>query len=319
MLEWNDLAVILAVGRAGTLSGAARELGLNHSTIFRKVNAIEERVGVRFFDRLPSGYRPTEAGEATLACAERIESEVHALGREILGQDMRIRGHVRVTAMEALASLVLPGPLAELSRRHPGLTIEIVGTVLPLSLSRREAELAVRATRKPPDASFGRKICRFRFGAYASPSYLEGRANVPLAQRDWCLLQGVADWLVPAVWKKRPEADEHTVLSCSSTLSVVEATAAGGGMALLPSYVGEADSRLVRVGDFFEHLTLDLWLLTHPDLRQTARVRVLMDFLYEVLSERRALFEGTVWSKSASSELDRAGSGRKTSSPAGEG
>src|SRR5690606_25420775 len=113
-------------------------------------------------------------------CAERIESEVQALGREILGQDMRLQGHVRVTAMEGLASLVLPGALAEFSRRNPGVTIEIVGTLSALDLSRREAEVAVRATRKPPESSFGRKICSFRFGFYAAPRYLEGREDVPL-------------------------------------------------------------------------------------------------------------------------------------------
>jgi DNA-binding transcriptional LysR family regulator len=239
-LEWNDLAVVLAVGRAGTLSGAARHLGLNHSTVFRKVNAIEERVAVRFFERLPNGYRLTEAGEAAVACAERIESEVHSLGREILGQDTRLQGHVRVTAMEALASLVLPGPLAAFSRRHPGVSIEIVGTRSSLDLSRREAEVAVRATRKPPETSFGRKICSFRFGIYGSPDYLEGKENMPPSQLDWCLLQGIAHWFVPSIWKKRTDADERTVMTGSSIISVVEAAAAGAGITPLPTYLGDS-------------------------------------------------------------------------------
>jgi DNA-binding transcriptional LysR family regulator len=290
MLEWNDLEVILAVGRAGTLSGAARHLGVNHSTVFRKVNAIEERVGVRFFDRLPSGYRMTQAGEAARSCAERIESEVHALGREILGQDMRLQGHVRVTAMEGLASRVLPGPLAEFSRRHPGLSIEIVGTASALDLSRREAEVAVRATRNPPESSFGRKICSFRFGIYGAPRYLEGRRDVPLEQLEWCWLQGVASWLVPSIWKKRKDVDEHTVMTGSSIISVLEAVAAGAGVALLPTYVGEPDDRVVRV-TLQDNLTLQLWLLTHPDLRHTARVKALMDFLHDVLLDRRTLFD----------------------------
>jgi len=292
-LEWNDLAVILAVGRTGSLSGAARHLAIDHSTVFRKVNAIEERVGVRFFDRLPSGYRVTKAGEAAMQSAERIESEVHTLGRELLGQDTRVQGHVRVTAMEGLAALVLPGPLGALSRLHPGLSIEIVGTVASLDLSRREAEVAVRATRKPPDTSVGRKVCRFRFCVYGAPSYLEDRADVPLAELDWCFLAGVHDWLVPAVWKKRSHADDRTVLTGNSTISVTGAVAAGAGVALLPTYVGEADRRLVRVGTPFEHLTLDLWLLTHADLRHTARIKVVVDFLHDMLVERRALFEAT--------------------------
>jgi len=291
MLEWNDLALILAVGRAGTLSGAARQLGVNHSTVFRKVNAIEERVGVRFFDRLPTGYRATQAGEAAVSCAERVESEVHTLGREILGQDTRLHGHVRVTAMEGLTSMVLPGPLAEFSRLHPGLTIELVGTPAALDLSRREAEVAVRATRKPPDASFGRKIGDFRFAMYAAPSYLERAQDIDLDQRDWCLLQGLAAWLVPTVWKDLKSAEARVVLSGSSIICVVEAAAAGAGMTALPAYIGEADDRLVRVGGPLEDRTLQLWLLTHPDLRHTARVKALMDFLYDFLRERKAIFD----------------------------
>lgn len=292
-LEWNDLVVILAVGRSGTLSGAARHLGTTHSTVFRKLNAIEARVGVRFFDRLASGYRLTKAGESAVESAERIELEVHALGRQILGQDTRVQGHVRVTAMEGLASLVLPAPLAALSRLHPGLAIEIVGTTASLDLSRREAEVAVRATRKPPESSFGRKVCSFRFCVYGAPTYLKGRAKTPLDELDWCVLGGSTDWLVPAVWKKRSHAEERIVITASSILSVAGAVAAGAGVALLPTYVGEADDRLVRVGAPLEDLTLQLWLLTHTDLRHTARIKVLLDFLHGVLLERRALFECT--------------------------
>ena len=289
-LEWNDLALILAVGRAGSLSGAARHLGVNHSTVFRKVNAIEARLGVRFFDRLPSGYRATEAGEAAMGCAERIESEVHSLGREILGQDMRLQGHLRVTAMEGFSSMVLPGPIAEFSRRHPGVRIELVGTVAALDLNRREAEVAIRATRSPPESAIGRSICDFKFAIYAAPSYLDGREHVPLAKLDWCLLRGIAAWLVPAVFKKPEEVDERTIVTGSSILSAVEATAAGAGVTLLPTYLGEADDRLVRVR-ILEERTLRLWLLTHADLRHTTRVRVLMDFLYDFLLERCDLFD----------------------------
>jgi DNA-binding transcriptional LysR family regulator len=292
-LEWSDLAVILAVARAGTLSGAARHLGLNHSTVFRKINAIEERTGVRFFDRLPSGYRATEAGEAAMTCAERIESEVHTLGREILGQDMRLQGHVRVTAMEGLAAQVLPGPVAEFVRQNRGVSVEIVGTVSALDLSRREAEVAVRATRKPPENAVGRKICDFQFAVYAAERYLQGREDLPLHEHDWCMLKGINAWLVPVLFKKLKDVEEQTVLTCSSIIGVVEAAMAGAGLTLLPCYVGEAEPRLVRVGAPLPQLTLKLWLLTHPDLRETVRVRALIDFLYDVLLQQRELFDPT--------------------------
>ena len=126
-LEWNDLNVILAICRAGSLSGAARLLGHNHSTIFRKINAIEEKTHVRFFERLPDGYRMTEAGQTAMRYAERIENEVHALGREVLGQDMRLQGKIRVTAPEGISTQITPRLFAKFCRQNPGVTIEMIG------------------------------------------------------------------------------------------------------------------------------------------------------------------------------------------------
>lgn len=291
-LEWSDLAVILAVCRAGSLSGAARALNQNHSTVFRRINAIEEKSGVRFFERRPDGYAMTEAGETAMQYAERIENEVHALSREVIGQDMRLQGKIRLTAPEALSMVVLPGLCAEFRRRNPEVTFELVGGHSALDLTRREADVAVRATLKPPDAALGRKVCDFRFGLYASPHYLKQHGNGPLAEQPWCLIQGTIDWLIPLVWKKKAHGERQIVFSSGSTLAVVNATADGMGLTMMPCYVGDTDNRLVRVGEPIEALTIELWILTHPDLRHTARVKALMAFLYDELTERKDLFEG---------------------------
>ena len=179
-LEWNDLTVILAICRAGSLSGAARMLGHNHSTIFRKINSIEEKTGVRFFERLPNGYAMTDAGATALSYAERIESEVHALGREVLGQDMRLQGKIRVTAPEGITTQIAPRLFAEFTRLNPDVSIDILGASSAVDLSRREADIAIRATAKPPDASLGRKVCDFRFGLYSTPQYAKRNKDVPL-------------------------------------------------------------------------------------------------------------------------------------------
>lgn len=291
-LEWSDLAVILAICRAASLSGAARALGVNHSTVFRKLNAIEERTGVRFFERLPDGYAMTDAGRTAMQYAERVEAEVHALGREVLGQDLRLQGRVTVTAMEGLAIGTVPALLMEFRRQHPDVAIELVGSVAALNLARREADLAIRATRKPPDASLGRKVCDFRFAVFAAPAYLEGKDDVPLADHDWSFIAGSEGWLVPRIWKKQSQADARTVFSSSLSMAVINAAAEGMSLTMLPCYLGDADERLVRVTEPIEPLTLELWLLTHPDLRHTARVKVLMAFLYEALEKDADLFEG---------------------------
>jgi DNA-binding transcriptional LysR family regulator len=291
-LEWNDLMVVLAICRAGSLSGAARLLGNNHSTVFRRINAIEQKTGVRFFERLPDGYTMTEAGQTAMRYAERIESEVHALGREVLGQDMRLQGRIRVSAPEGITTQIAPGLFAGFCRRNPNVSIDIIGGSVALDLSRREADVAIRATSKAPDTSLGRKVCDFRFAIYSSPRYLEQHKDKALQEQHWSLIQGTVEWLVPLIWKKREHGDRQTVFSSSHSLAVVNATAEGMGFTLMPCYIGDSDGRLLRVGDPLEDLTLELWILTHPDLRHTARVRALMDYLYDALKKEEDLFAG---------------------------
>lgn len=291
-LEWNDLTVILAICRAGSLSGAARMLGQNHSTIFRKINSIEKKTGVRFFERLPEGYAMTDAGQTALHYAERIESEVHALGREVLGQDMRLQGKIRVTAPEGMTVQMAPKLFAEFCRIHPEVQIDIVGGSSALDLSRREADIAIRATAKPPDTSLGRKLCDFRFAIYASPQYLKRKKDVPLPDHDWCFIQGTVEWLVPMIWKKKAHGERRTIFASSLAMAVMNATAEGLGLTMMPCYLADTDKRLVRVSDTIEPLTLELWILTHPDLRHTARVKALMAYLYAELDKEKDLFEG---------------------------
>lgn len=291
-LEWNDLTVILAICRSGTLSGAARTLGQNHSTIFRKINAIEDKTGVRFFERLPDGYAMTDAGRTAMQYAERIESEVLALGREVLGQDMRLQGKVRVTAPEGMTNQFLPALLAGFWQQNPEVSIEIASGLDAFDLSRREADIAIRATRKPPDASLGRKVGQFRFAVYSSPQYLKKNKDKPLQEQHWSLLSGIVEWLVPLVWKKKEQGERQTIFTSGSTFSVVNATIAGMGFTLMPCYVGDVDRRLVRVGEPLEALTIELWILTHPDLRYTARVKALMAYLFDTLKKEADLFEG---------------------------
>lgn len=291
-LEWSDLEVILAVCRAGSLSGAARTLGQNHSTVFRRINAIEDKTGVRFFERLPDGYKMTEAGETALRYAERVESEVHALSREVLGQDMRLQGKIRVTAPEGMATHITPPLFAEFCKLHPEVSIEMVGATSALDLGRREADVAIRATRKPPDASLGRKVCDFRFAIYSSPQYLQQHKDRPLPEQNWVMIAGTADWLVPHIWKKKAQAEEQLIFASSATQAVLNAAAEGMGITLMPCYLGDADQRLVRVGEPLEPRTIELWVLTHPDLRHTARVKALMAFLFDALKKEADLFEG---------------------------
>ena len=291
-LEWSDLAIILAIGRAGSLSGAARALGKTHSTIFRNIKAIEDKTGVRFFDGFDHGYVPTDAGRTAMIYAERVESEFHALGLEVLGLDAKLSGRVRITCPEAFASEHAPGLVARFVAMHPGIQIDVAPSHGALDLNRREAEIAIRATRAPPEQAFGRKICAFRFAVYSSPDYLASAPEQSLAAHRFCLIEGTVNWLVPMVWKTRQEGEDRAVFQCRASRAVQNAAAEGLGLTILPCYVGDADPRLIRVSDPIEQLDLELWVLTHPDLRNTARIRSLMSFLYDELGASADLWGG---------------------------
>jgi DNA-binding transcriptional LysR family regulator len=291
-LDWNDLAVILAVCRAESLSGAARSLGQTHSTVFRRINAIEEKTGVRFFERFRHGYVMTDAGRTAMQYAERIESEVHALGLEVLGLDSELRGRIRVTCPEAFAEEHAPGIIARFCGRHPEISVDLAPGHGAVDLNRREAEVAIRATKSPPETSYGRKICDFRFALFGSPDYLAEKSELPLPEHKFCMIEGTIPWLVPKLWKSRENAERSTVFQCRASRAVQNAAAAGLGLCFLPCYVGDADDRLARASDTIEHLDMQLWVLTHPDLRKTARVRALMAHLYEELAHEADLYAG---------------------------
>ncbi|WP_343115696.1 LysR family transcriptional regulator [Ostreiculturibacter nitratireducens] len=297
-LEWNDLALILAICRAESLSGAARFLGQTHSTVFRRINAIEEKTGVRFFDRFRHGYVMTDAGRTAMEYGERIESEFHALGLEVLGRDEKLRGRIRVTCPEAFAEEHAPGIISRFCGEHPEIKIDLAPGHGAVDLNRREAEVAIRATKSPPDNCYGRKICDFRFALFASPAYLEDRSDLPLSHHSFCIIDGTIPWLVPQVWKTAEIGEQQTVFQCRASRAVQNAAAAGMGVCFLPCYVGDADDRLVRVSDTFPHLDMEFWVLTHPDLRHTARVRAFMAHLYEELAVLADLFSGATktWS-----------------------
>jgi len=294
-MDWDDLRVVLAIGQAGSLSGAARSLDQNHSTVFRRINAIEKRLGVRFFDRLPQGYMMTEAGEMAVVAAEQINSEVNDLSRELIGKDLRLQGSIRVTAPEGISLKILQPALNEFCKRHPEIQIDLVVTGNALQLSRREADLAIRVTNKPPDTSIGKRVGQFRFGLYASKAYLN-QCDLDQPQTfNWLLMDDSRNWFTQSHWKKMRHPAAKTVLSSDSISAIILAAKDGLGIAPLPCFLGDDEQGLVRINTDLNTSTdtsLELWLLMHSDLRNTARVRALMTFLYEHLKKSRRLFEG---------------------------
>ena len=167
-----DLHCFLATARHRSLAGGARQLGVNHSTVFRRLNALEIALGVRLFDRSNSGYTLTLAGERLMPRAERIETELDAAMRELLGMDEQVAGCVRVTTAPELARRILPSYLPALAKEHPGLVLSLAASNEDRDLSRREADLALRATTRAPEHLVGRRVMALRWFAVASPDYV---------------------------------------------------------------------------------------------------------------------------------------------------
>ncbi|MGO4713592.1 LysR family transcriptional regulator [Bradyrhizobium sp. 2TAF24] len=294
MSDWNEFRIVLAIGRAGSLAGAAKDLGHDHSTIFRWLNALEKRRGVQLFDRTTHPYVPTEAGLQMVLAAERLEAEILAVDRAITGQDARLSGKLRITSSETLAYRILNEVLAGFRRAHEGIELELLVDNRQLDLLRREADIAIRATRPREGELFGRKIASTPWTFYGSRRYLADRG----CPSDLAALSdhAVIGWDSGAVaaaskWLTDNISPHAFAYRSSSLINQLMAVKAGLGLALLPCYLGDLEPDIERVQDPLDELTRELWLITHKDLRHTARVRAFFDHVGGGLLARRALLE----------------------------
>jgi len=295
-LEIDDLPLVLALARGKTLARAAESLDVDLSTVFRRLNALEKRLGVRLFDRAARGYRLTNAGERSASAAERIESELHALDREITGVDQRLTGILRVTASETLSYATLPPLFARFQAAHP--SVEVILTIdnRILDLSRREADVALR-TRRPADANlFGRKLAEIAWAFYGATE-LSGALRRDAGRFNFSRHR-VIGWddpsarIVASDWVSEYVPDECIVYRSNSLVNQLAGVRCGVGIALLPCYLGDNDETVRRLTSCIEELQGELWIVTHKDLKETARVRAFLDIIGNGIASRRRLFEG---------------------------
>lgn len=293
-IDWNELRLVLAVATTGTLSAAADRLGVSHATVFRQLSRLESRLGVRLFERSRTGYAATPAGQDVAAAARRIEREVLSVERCVAGRDLHPSGTVRVTTTDTLLFGVLSGIFAGFRRAHPQIELEVAVSNELFSLSRREADVAIRPAVAPPDALVGRKAGIVALAIYASKDLVgDGGWDMDVRAFDWI---GPDDRMgYPALerWLRETGLDELCRYRFNTMLGMYLAAAEGAGLAVLPCYLGDGDTRLARIGERIDALAIDLWLLTHADLRRTARVRALLDFVAEALKRQRHRLAGT--------------------------
>lgn len=283
-LGWDELRTVLAVARAGSLAGAARVLGLQHSTVFRRIEEMEQRLGTRLFDRTRSGWTANAQGEAVSRAAEAMEQAALTAEREILGADMRLQGVVRLATSELLATHLLPPLAARFLSDNAEVEIEVDASNRNLDLTRREADLALRATMQPPDSLVGRRVAVMRYAVFASPTLLPANSEAPKLQTlPWVGFDERISHFQIARWFRETLPDASPRFRADSIPTLMKAAVAGVGAAILPLFAGVQEPGLVRITPPIEGPEMALWVLSHPDVRGNARVRALAQFLTEAV------------------------------------
>ena len=280
-MNWDDARVFLAVCRESTLRGAARVLGVDQATVGRRISALEKSLSATLFLRTSEGYALTAVGEAALKAAEKMEHSALELQRQIQGLDDRLTGIVRVSTTDSMAIDFLIPAIARLHAQHPDVRVQLDASTQILSLSKREADIAVRNTRPDNPDLIARRIARWPVGLFASRDYVEAH-GVPapgsaFEGHDLVVYQPYLQGNKDITLVSEPLGRGRIVSSLSSGLLVRRAIAAGIGIGEIPGYMGERDGLVRLWPERTRPVPYDVWLVTHADLRHTARVRVVID------------------------------------------
>jgi DNA-binding transcriptional LysR family regulator len=277
-MDWDDLRFVLALGRAGTLSGAAQELRTTHTTVARRIRGLEIRLGVQLFSSDEHGYTATAAGLQVVQSAESTEQEMHALEARILGGDAKLEGKLRVTTMDILFRRYRH-VFVSFMQRFPGVELTLSCHDVEASLKRREADVALRMSREPAPYLVGRRVGRVDFAVYASRALAKKVGpKTPLAKWPWLSWDERlgADWL--DAWLARHASGAKIAARVDmGSLALREVVAAGIGVHFLSCAEGDSDRRLVRIGPIARDFSRDVWLLTLDELRSATRVRAFLD------------------------------------------
>jgi DNA-binding transcriptional LysR family regulator len=290
MIDWDDVRYFLAVARGGSVRTAAGRLGVNHSTVLRRIAQLEERLGVQMFEKLPSGYRVTDAGEEVLEFANQMEASSHQLETRVFGRDQSVRGLLRVTLAPTVATHLLMPDFAAFARLHPDIEIEILSSGELANLTNREADVAIRVVYdrktlplnlhglKGPDVFGGVYMARDRLAA--------SRAGGPDPMR-WIVISshGIPDWA-------REVRATGVPFRTTDGEAQIAAVRQGLGITTLPCFIGDADTLLARVPGTGLHIYGTLWLLTQGETRKTKRVRLFTEFLSRRLAAYTRLLAG---------------------------
>ncbi|MNF79648.1 HTH-type transcriptional activator AmpR [compost metagenome] len=281
--DWDDLRLILAVAEHKSFSGAAQELRVNHTTVLRRINAFEQQHDLRLFNRLASGYTMTEAGEELIRTAEIMKGAVNELALKLEGKDLKLEGTLRITTCDTLMASILPGMISAFRELHPQISLEISTGNFVSDLAQRHADIAIRTGDNPPESLIGRRLADVKFSLYGATGFSQQNSVTdPIAFDRWISPDKTFSAMAISKWVSEKISPSAIVFTANSLVSLKQAALAGVGIAPLPCYLGDFSDGLERIAHSdLDNFSTGLWVLTHQDLRHTARVRAFISFISE--------------------------------------
>ena len=283
MSDWEDLRHFVVLAREGTLSAAARLLGVDHATVARRVAALEADTGLKLVDRRARNYQLTDDGRRIAATAMPMEEAAFAVGRAVQAAKPGLRGEVSISSPPSLANALIAPQLFRLRHRHPGIQIKLIGEKRTASLNRREADLALRLSRPSEPGLIARKIGSFGFGLYGAAAYLKQTPRHALA---FIAYDDSMDDAPQQKWLKAIAAGNEIVLRTNDLENQAAAARTDVGLAVLPHFLGDPDPRLTRYEITPAPPSRGVWLVVHRDLRQAPLVRAVMEFLTDCIKAK---------------------------------
>jgi len=292
--DWNDLRVLLAVGRTGKLSAAAIKLRADHATVSRRISALEDALQVKLLERHSTGVTLTEQGQKLMQAAEAMESLALAGMADLQQSELKISGAVRIGAPEGFGSYFLAPRLGALCDRHPELEIELVAMGAVFSLSKREADIAVGLTRPEQGRLFSRKLTDYRLGLYAAKSYFDSRPEIAKIAdlKNHRIIGYIEDLIFSSELSNMfAQADVPAPrLRSSNLIAQMKAAVSGAGLCMLPAFIAQNHAQLRPVLSNEIAARRTFWLTVHADLRELARVRETSNFIEEEVRKARDQF-----------------------------
>ncbi|MGB1950716.1 MAG: LysR family transcriptional regulator [Marinobacter sp.] len=294
-MDWDYLRYIHALAIGGTLARAGDILGVHQTTVLRRLDQMEEALGVQFFERSRDGLQLTPVGETAFREAQRLTVEMDNLERKLVGQDSAPVGKVRLAAEDAMMAPLLSPILSDLVREFPDIELEVLTDNDVANLSHREADLTLRPENKPQATLEGERVAAVESAVYGSAQYCRRHRNMDVENHPegcvWIIPDETFSHLATGRWYRKHLKNVSSVIRCNSLQSMHALAIAGAGLAVLPCYLGESARELRRLSEPLDGESVDLWLHVNHDTQQMARVRIVMEYLVERLQSLQPLIE----------------------------